>query len=212
MTRLYVYHIFLMTDGALRWSPGGQFPHRVYAASNIFACQAKQREVGVKQIVKQPARIEYAVSRTKCYQYHEYTISKLCVQGAEVLAVFNWINRKSRSFTRPAISIIFFWAFPAYMRVGLYCKAPRAHRRHARVALATKPCFRKLQKRTARKSSPQGVTIPNAIKKTNIFITHKNYFFQITLSLDYLFLQKANTNYKKHQEIEQHLIYSTKKQ
>ena len=82
MTRLYVYHIFLMTDGALRWSPGGQFPHRVYAASNIFACQAKQREVGVKQIVKQPARIEYAVSRTRCYQYHEYTISKLSVQGA----------------------------------------------------------------------------------------------------------------------------------
>jgi hypothetical protein len=61
----------------------------VYAASNIFACQAKQREVGVKQIVKQPARIEYAVSRTKCYQYHEYTISKLCEQGAEDLANFN---------------------------------------------------------------------------------------------------------------------------
>ena len=81
-----------MTDGALRWSPGGQIPHRVYAASNFFACQAKQREVGVKQIVKQPARIEYAVSRTRCYQYHEYTISKLCVQGAEVLAVFNGIN------------------------------------------------------------------------------------------------------------------------
>jgi hypothetical protein len=69
---------------------------------------------------------------------------------------------KSRSFMRPAIFIFFFWAFPAYMRVGLYCKAPRAHRRHARVALATKPCFLKLQKRTARKSSPQGVTIPNA--------------------------------------------------
>ncbi len=64
----------------------------MYAASNIFACQAKQREVGVKQIVKQPARIEYAVSRTRCYLYNEYTISKLCVQGAEVLANFNGIN------------------------------------------------------------------------------------------------------------------------
>jgi len=42
-------------DGALRWSPGGQFPHRVYAASNYYACRAKQREVGVKQIVELPA-------------------------------------------------------------------------------------------------------------------------------------------------------------
>ena len=45
--------------------------------------------------------------------------------------------------------------------VGLYSKATRAHLRHTRVALATKPCSKELQTRTARKSLPQGVTIPN---------------------------------------------------
>lgn len=112
------------------------------------------------------ASIEYAVSRTRCYQYHEYTISKLCVQGAEILAGFNGINRKSRSFARPAVFIIFFCAFPAYMRVGLYFRG--CHRRFARYQPPkTKPCFREFQKRTARKSSPQGVTIPNAKAKQN---------------------------------------------
>jgi len=127
----------------------------VYAASNFFACQAKQREVGVKQIVKQPARFEYAVSRTKCYQYHEYTISKLCVQGAEVLADFNGINRKSRSFARPAIFIFFFWAFPAYMRVGLYFRV--CHLRFARCQPPkTKPCFRKHQREQHASLRPKG--------------------------------------------------------
>ncbi len=46
--------------------------------------------------------------------------------------------------------------------VGLYCKATQSHLRHTRVALATNPCSQELQTRTVRKSSPQGVTIPNA--------------------------------------------------
>lgn len=70
-------------------------------------------------------------------------------------------HRKNRPFARPAIFIIFFCAFPAYMRVGLYFRG--CHRRFARYQPPkTKPCFREFQKRTARKSSPQGVTIPNA--------------------------------------------------
>ena len=59
---------------------------------------------------------------------------------------------------------------PAHIcAVGLYCKAPRSHLRHARAALATKPCFQEIQTRTTRKSSPQGVTIPNAQSHINFF-------------------------------------------
>lgn len=64
-------------------------------------------------------------------------------------------HRKSRSFTRPAIFIIFFWAFPAYMRVGLYFRV--CHLRFARCqSPKTKPCFRKHQREQHASLRPKG--------------------------------------------------------
>ena len=59
---------------------------------------------------------------------------------------------------------------PAHIcAVGLYCMATRSHLRHTRVALATKPCCQEHRTGTARMSSPQGGTIPNANAASKYF-------------------------------------------
>jgi hypothetical protein len=73
---------------------------------------------------------------------------------------------RHRAGFKPAVEN--FGRFLAFGKGGLYCKATRAHLRHTRVALATKPCSQELQTKTARKSLPQGVTIPNEKKKSYV--------------------------------------------
>ena len=98
--------------------------------------------------------------------------------------------------TRGTVRDILLLSVPAHIcAVGLYCKATRSHLRHTRVALATKPCSQKFRTRTARKSSPQGVTIPNAKKISSIYSSFLHNEQNVLKFLDHIVRNSANHFY-----------------